>query len=264
MSGDGETTTPDAVRDPRFRLGFGTFRLEGAAGRAAFEVALETGYRHFDTAAAYGNEADLGETLASSGLERGDLLITTKIPRRVVGAERAWAHQSLQALRVDHVDLLLLHWPADEPSAWLPQWEVLLELRQTGIATSVGVSNHTIAQLDTLAAGIGESPAVNQIKYSPALHDPALLDAHAVRGVVVQGYMPLRSIDLTSETVARVAEHVAATPAQAVIAWHIAHGVATLVRSARPQHITDNWAAADLRLTADDVAALDALATPAG
>ena len=155
-------------------LGFGTWLLRGKPGREALLAALGAGYRHIDTATMYGNEADVGHALASSGLARDQVFITTKLPSGKAGRERATLAASLRALGTDHVDLWLVHWPPAGRKL-CHVWQEFLNLRDEGRVRAIGVSNYSLAQIDRLAEVTGEAPAVNQIPWSPVRHDPDLL-----------------------------------------------------------------------------------------
>lgn len=242
-------------------LGLGTFTLVGEGGRDAIATALACGYRHLDTANAYDNEADVGAALARSGISRQEVFLTTKVARESAGEERAATTEALLRLGVEHVDLLLVHWPADDDQATVAQWEALIGLRADGLTRSIGVSNFTVAQVDLIAEATGEPPQVNQIQYSPFLHDPDLLAAHRARGIAVAGYKPLRASELGHPVIADIAGRRGCTPAQVVIAWHLARDVAVLPRSTNAVRLAENWAAQDLRLGDEDLARLDRVRT---
>jgi diketogulonate reductase-like aldo/keto reductase len=241
------------------RLGLGTYRLTGRAGRTAVGHALATGYRHLDTATMYGNEADIGGALRDSGLGRDEVVITTKLWPDDAGRPRAALDRSLAQLGLDHVDLWLIHWPpagAARPDVWAE----LLGARDDGRARAVGVSNYSVAQIDELVAATGEAPAVNQIPWDPGRHDPGVLAAHAERGVVVESWSPLRGFSLRDRTVTAIAGRLGATPAQVVLAWNLAHGIVVIPKSATPARQAENLDAVGVTLSAEDVAAIDALA----
>jgi 2,5-diketo-D-gluconate reductase A len=197
-------------------VGFGTWQLSGRRGYEAIRSALDVGYRHIDTATMYRNEAEVGRAITDSGLDRGEVFITTKLPSGSAGRARATLSESLTALGTDRVDLWLVHWPPRGRAA-VPLWREFLTLRDEGLCRSVGVSNYSIAQIDELIAATGEQPAVNQIPWSPAQYDPALLAAHADRGVHVEGYSPLKGTRLRDPVLAEMAARHHVTPAQVVL-----------------------------------------------
>jgi 2,5-diketo-D-gluconate reductase A len=239
-------------------IGFGTWQLRGRAGREALRSALEAGYRHIDTATMYGNEADVGHAVAASGLARDEVFITTKLPSGRAGRERATLAASLRALGTSYVDLWLVHWPP--PGRMLvPVWREFLALRDEGRARAIGVSNYSLAQIDRLTEATGQAPAVNQIPWSPARYNAALLAGHRERGVAVEGYSPLKGTNLASPVLAEIAAAHGATPAQVVLRWHLEHGVTVLVKSVNPERIAANIEALRFSLDPGEVARIDAL-----
>ncbi|HCU93298.1 MAG TPA: aldo/keto reductase [Actinobacteria bacterium] len=250
-------TLPGGVSMPM--IGFGTWQLRGRAGRESLRAALGAGYRHIDTATMYGNEADVGQAVASSGLDRGEVFITTKLPSGRAGRERATLAASLRALGMPHVDLWLVHWPP-AGRALTQVWREFLELRDEGKARAVGVSNYSLSQIDRLIEATGQAPAVNQIPWSPARYDPALLAGHRERGVAVEGYSPLKGTNLADPVLTEIAAVHGVTAAQVVLRWHLEHGVAVLVKSAHPERIAANIDLQCFSLSEDEVTRIDALA----
>ena len=250
------SSLPGGVEMPM--IGFGTWQLRGRAGRQAVLTALQAGYRHIDTATMYGNEGEVGHALADSGLDRDAVFLTTKLPSSRADRERATMAASLRALGTDHVDLWLVHWPP--PGRKLCHvWQEFLTLRDQGRTRAVGVSNYSLAQIDRLAEVTGEAPAVNQIPWSPARHDPDLLAAHAERGVAVEGYSPLKGTNLADPVLVDVAEAHGVTPAQVVLRWHLEHGITVIPKSSHPDRIAANIDVLRFTLTPDQVATIDAL-----
>ncbi|WP_129336145.1 aldo/keto reductase [Cellulomonas endophytica] len=241
-------------------LGLGTWQASGDGARSAVETALGLGYRHVDTATGYGNEAEVGRALAAAGLPREEVFVTTKLPPDHAGRERQTLEASLEALGLDHLDLWLIHWPPGG-EARPDVWEKLLAARDEGLVRSVGVSNYSLEQVDALVAATGEAPAVNQVPWSPVDHDPALLDAHRGRGVVLEGYSPLKRTDLDAPALVEVARAHDVTPAQVVLRWHVEHDVVVIPKSTDPGRLAANLAVLGFSLTPDEVAAVDALAT---
>lgn len=239
-------------------LGLGTWAMSGEGAYRAVLHALETGYRHIDTATIYANEQDVGRALAESGLPRHEVFVTTKLPRERAGREGSTIEQSLQELRTDHVDLWLVHWPP--AGALVEVWEALQQVRDEGMARAIGVSNYSPEQIDELVAATGEAPAVNQIPWSPSLHEPGLLAAHRQRGVVLEGYSPLRRSDLGHPVLVGIAGERGMTPAQVVLRWHLEHGIVAIPKSATPERIEENFAILTMSLSADEVDRIDAIA----
>ncbi|MGI8450753.1 MAG: aldo/keto reductase [Streptosporangiaceae bacterium] len=239
-------------------LGFGTWRLRGSAGYEAILAALQAGYRHLDTATMYGNEAEVGHALRDSGLDRGEVFITTKLPPGKAGYERKTLTASLRALGTSYVDLWLVHWPP-HARALAPVWREFLALRGQGLARAVGVSNYSIGQIDRLIQATGEAPAVDQIPWSPSQYDEAVVEESRERGVILEGYSPLKGTDLGHPVLAGIAEKHGVTPAQVVLRWHLEHGIAVIPKSARPERIAANFDVLSFSLTPDEVAQVDRL-----
>ena len=238
-------------------LGLGTWQIRGDEARRAVATALEVGYRHVDTATMYGNEAEVGRAIAESDLSREQVFVTTKLPPAEAGRASEVLADSLEALDLDHLDLWLIHWP---PGGASPQtWSALLQAQDEGLAAAVGVSNYSLAQIDELIAATGRAPAVNQVRFGPALWDPHLLAGHTERGVVLEGYSPFRTTDLGAPALTAIAEAHGRTAAQVVLRWHVQHGVVAIPKSADPARIAANLDVLDFELTAAQMADVDAL-----
>jgi 2,5-diketo-D-gluconate reductase A len=239
-------------------VGFGTWQLSGRRGYEAIRYALNVGYRHVDTATMYRNESEVGRAIKDSSLDRGDVFITTKLPSGSAGRARATLSESLSALGTDHVDLWLVHWPPRGQAS--PRlWREFLTLRDEGLCRSVGVSNYSIAQIDELIAATGERPAVNQIPWSPSEYDPALLAAHADRGVHVEGYSPLKGTRLRDRALAEIAAKYHVTPSQVVLRWHLQLGITVIPKSARPDRIESNLDLFGFSLSPEEMARISRL-----
>jgi 2,5-diketo-D-gluconate reductase A len=239
-------------------LGFGTWQLRGSAARDAVSWALDTGYRHIDTATGYGNEAQVGAALQGSGVARSDVFVTTKLPPDHAGRERRTIEESLSALGTDYVDLWLVHWPPNG-SAGVSSWEAFVQARQDGLARSIGVSNYSLGEIDELTSATGSTPEVNQIKWSPLLFDAGRLAAHRDRGVAVEGYSPFRAGTLDHPALVKIAERHGKLPAQVVVRWHIQHDVVVIPKSAQRGRIKSNAGVFDFELSPDEMATIDAL-----
>lgn len=236
-------------------LGFGTWQLTGDTAREATSAALRVGYRHLDTATVYGNEAEVGAALRGSGVARDEVFVTSKVPPGEAARAREVLQDSLRLLGIDALDLWLVHWTEDGADPAL--WADLCQAQADGLVRDVGVSNHSLAQIDELEQATGVRPAVNQIKWSPFLHDAALLDGHRERGVVVEGYSGLKGGTLEDPAVQQVAARTGRTPAQVLIAWQLQHGVVVIPKSTQESRIRENGDVGDLVLSAQDMAALD-------
>jgi diketogulonate reductase-like aldo/keto reductase/ferredoxin len=239
-------------------VGLGTWEIRGEEVATSLRTALEVGYRHIDTAAGYDNEAAIGAALQGCGLDRADLFLTSKIAPRHRGRERQTLEASLRGLRTEYLDLWLVHaFPGDDES--LKLWELLIAAQQAGWVRAIGVSNYSTAQIDDLTRATGVVPAVNQVRWRPAIFDATFLRQSADRGVVLEGFSALRQSDLSHPTLVTVAAAHRVTPAQVVLRWHLEHGVVTLPRSTRPERIAQNFALWDFRLSATEVAQIDAM-----
>jgi diketogulonate reductase-like aldo/keto reductase len=240
-------------------LGLGTWEARGRGAVDAVRTALEVGYRLVDTATVYGNERQVGQALAESGIPREDVFVTTKLPQANAGREPATLAESLAALGFDYVDLWLIHWPPGG-RARPDVWERLLELQAEGLARDVGVSNYSLAQLDELERATGRLPAVNQVEWSPGLFDRDVLEGHRRRGVQLEGYSPLRHTDLRGPQLAGIAGAHGVTPAQVVLRWHVEHRIVAIPKSTNAARIAENAAIFDFRLTPAEIEELDGLA----
>jgi 2,5-diketo-D-gluconate reductase A len=239
-------------------LGLGTWLMGGREAYRAVRAALDTGYRHLDTATMYRNEDQVGRAVADSGLPREAVFITTKMPPSSAGRERATIEASLRALSMEYVDLWLIHWPP-AGGARPDVWERFLEIQRDGLARAVGVSNYSLAQIDELKRATGQFPSVNQIEWGPALYDEQILLGHRRRGVQLEGYSPLKTTNLRDPRLVRIAEAHGVTPAQVVIRWHIEHRVVVIPKSRNPARIAENAAVFGFALSAAEVEELDHL-----
>jgi 2,5-diketo-D-gluconate reductase A len=239
-------------------LGLGTWQARGRGAVDAVLRALEVGYRLIDTARVYGNEEQVGQAVSESGVPREEIFVTTKLPPGRAGHERATLEESLDALGFEYVDLWLIHWPPGG-RARPDVWERLLELQAEGLAREVGVSNYTAGQIDELERATGRLPAVNQIEWSPALFDRQVLEAHRSRGVQLEGYSPLKTMNLRDPRLVRIAEERGVTLAQVVLRWHIEHRIVAIPKSTNAERIAENAAIFGFKLTSSDVERLDGL-----
>lgn len=247
------------VRLPR--VGLGVFRMpSGAATRSLVKEALAVGYRHIDTARVYGNEEDVADGIRDSGLPRDQVFVTTKLWNDDQGYDstlRAF-DAALKRMRLDTIDLYLLHWPV--PGKRKESWRALERLRAEGRARAIGVSNFMEHHLEELLGYAHELPSVNQIEVSPFLQQRGVRSLCERHGIVVEAYSPLtKGARLSHPEVQRVAKSVGRTPAQVLLAWGLHHGLVVLPKSSQRARLAENLAAIDVKLGADEMAALDAL-----
>ena len=238
-------------------LGLGVWQVaDGADAVNSVRWALELGYRHIDTAQAYGNEASVGRALHDSGVDRGEVFITTKFypGRKDPVAE---LEQSLRRLRVDQVDLYLVHWPQRGP---LWAWPGMEKARERGLAASIGVSNFGEADLDQVIKASMTAPVVNQVQFSSLEYRRGLLDACQRLDIILEAYSPLGTgRHLANPVVTEVAARVGRTPAQVLLRWCLQHGVPVIPKSTHRERIEENARIFDFILAEKDMAALDAL-----
>ncbi|WP_353649141.1 aldo/keto reductase [Nakamurella sp. A5-74] len=246
------------------QLGFGVFKVDPDETERIVTSAFEAGYRHIDTAAIYGNEEGVGRAIASSGIPRDELYITTKLWNDRQGTESAFAalDESLTKLGLDHVDLYLIHWPAPAGDKYVESWKALELLQKEGKTRSIGVSNFLRPHLDRLLDETDVVPAVDQIELHPALQSTDLTEFARSKGIQIEAWGPLGQGKyplLEESAVTAAASAHDATPAQVVIAWHLAKGNIVFPKSSNAGRIAENLASVSVTLGADEIAAIDAL-----
>lgn len=253
----------DKTSIPQF--GLGVWQVPPADTERVVSDALELGYRHVDTAQMYGNEEGVGAAIAASGLAREDLYVTTKLNnnRHEPGAAKDSLKVSLDKLGLEKVDLFLIHWPLPTQYGgdFVSTWEALLELREAGLTTSVGVSNFQPDHLDRIVAATGVVPAVNQVEVHPYFANEAVRAATTRHGAVVQAWSPLGQGggELTDPVVTALAERHGKTPAQVLLRWALDRGDVVFPKSLSKDRLAENIDVFDFALTGDEVAALAAL-----
>ena len=239
-------------------IGFGTWQLEGDDAYNGVLAALEIGYRHIDTASAYGNEDRVGAAVKNSGLRRENVFITTKCPPGNVGREAQTLDASLKALGTDFVDLWLVHWPP-HGEATPDTWKAFIAALEQGKTRAIGVSNYSIAQIDELIAATGHAPALNQIPWNPFVFSEREVTELRDRHVVLEGYSPLKRSDLGHPVLTEIAAAHGKTAAQVILRWHVEHGFVVIPRSRRRERIEENFAVFDFELTPQELRRLDTL-----
>jgi len=251
-------TLNNGVQIPQ--LGFGVFQVPPEETQRIVEDALEAGYRHIDTAAAYRNEAAVGAAIAASGIPREDIFLTTKLRNGEQGTAREAFRNSLSELGVDYVDLYLIHWPVPSRNLFTEAWKAMEALHANGEVRAIGVSNFLADHLDTLLRSAEIVPAVNQVELHPTFQQAGLAAKSRSLGIAVEAYSPLgQGADLNSEAVTSAAEKHNATPAQVVLAWHLAQGTIVIPKSANSGRMRDNLAAVGVVLTPAELSAITAL-----
>ncbi len=245
------------------QIGFGVFQVPPEETKAVVAAALRTGYRHIDTASAYGNEVGVGEAIADSGLARDELFVTTKCWNDDQGYDQALAafDASADRLGLDVVDLYLIHWPAPGRGAFVDTWRAFEKLLADGRVRSIGVSNFMPHHLQRLFDETGTVPAVNQVELHPRLSQSELRAFHQTHGIVTEAWSPIaQGGDLLSDdTVTSLADKYGVTPAQVVLRWHLELGNVVIPKSVRPERMTENLDLLGFELATDDIDTLSAL-----
>jgi len=245
------------------RLGLGTSPMDDPDAERAVVQALEVGYRLVDTAENYRNEVGVGRALAASGMAREELFVTSKFNKRwhsVEGARTAF-EASAEKLGLEYLDLLLIHWPNPDQDRYVDAWRGLIELREAGLVRAIGTSNFKPSHLQRLIDETGVAPEVNQVQLSPVWIKRSEREFHAAHNIVTEAWSPLgKGTDLLDHpVVAAAAKAHGKTPGQAVLRWEVQQDVVPIPKSANRERLEQNLAVFDFELTADEMAALDAL-----
>lgn len=265
LMGQTEMTVPsielyDGIEIPQ--LGFGVFQVPPEETQGAVELALEAGYRHIDTAAAYRNEKGVGAALAASGLPREDYFVTTKLWNSQQGHDSTLAafEASLERLGLDHVDLYLIHWPVPTEGLYVETWRAFEQIHREEAARTIGVSNFRIEDLQVLEQETETRPTINQVELHPHLQQANLRAWHAERDIATEAWSPLAQGELLDdETIVRLAEDRGKTPAQVILRWHLQLGNVVIPKSVTPSRIEENFDLFGFELTDDEVARITAL-----
>jgi 2,5-diketo-D-gluconate reductase A len=244
-------------------IGFGTYQLRGEDGIASIVSALHSGYRLLDTALNYNNEVEVGEAIRRSGINRDEIMVTTKLPGRHHGFDETLAsfEESRGHLGLDYVDLYLIHWPLPRIGKYVDTWRAMIQLREQGLVRSIGVSNFTPEYLSRLIDETGVAPAVNQIELHPRFPQQAMRQTNLSHGIVTESWSPLarqHPVDTEPVIVAIAAEH-EVTPAQVVLRWHVQLGAVPVPKSASPRRQAENLDVFGFRLTDAEITAISSL-----
>jgi 2,5-diketo-D-gluconate reductase A len=251
----------DARRLPQF--GLCTWQTPNAEAARIVADALAAGYRHIDTAAIYRNEEGVGLGIAASGIAREQIFVTTKLWNADHGYDSALRalDQSLARLKLDAVDLYLIHWPCPAAGKAVENWKALIEAQRAGKAKSIGVSNFRAEDLERIIDATGVIPAANQIELHPWLQQRALRAVHARHGIITESWSPLAQGGalLADATLGSIAAKHHKTAAQVILRWHVQLGLVVFPKSVHPQRIRENLAALDFTLDDADMTAIDSL-----
>ena len=244
------------------QLGFGVFQVPPEDTAEVTTRAFETGYRHIDTAAAYRNEAGVGQAFRASGLGREDVFITTKCFNTDHGYEQAKQalRASLDRLDLDFVDLYLIHWPVPSHDKYVETWKAFIEAQEQGLVRNIGVSNFQPAHLRRLIDETGVTPVVNQVELHPRFQQPGLRREHEELGIVTEAWSPLaQGAVLDDPVITRIAEGHERTPGQVVIRWHLQIGNVVFPKSVTPERIQENFDVFGFHLSESEMAEIEAL-----
>jgi len=256
----------DGARIPA--IGLGTYDLRGADGAAAVGTAIDAGFRLLDTAFNYDNEGAVGRAIADSSVPRDALIYSTKLPGRYHRHDLArWAiEESLFRSGLDRLDLVLIHWPNPSVGLYAEAWRALVEAREAGLVSMIGVSNFLPEHLDRIIGETGVTPVLNQIEVHPYFPQDALRAANAERGILTEGWSPFsKSSDLLRDaTVGRIATAHEVSPAQLLLAWSVTLGVIPLPKSATPARQAENLEVFDISLSGEELEQLAGLAGSEG
>ncbi len=254
----------DGVQVPQ--LGFGVWQVPSDVAEQVVTTALEVGYRHVDTASAYGNEEGVGRAVRASGIPREKLFVTTKLFNPDHGRAEEAFDESLSRLGLDYVDLYLIHWPLPEHGTYLQAWRSLEKIYRQGRAKAIGVSNFTVETLTRVIDEAEITPSINQIELHPYFQQRRMREFHEANGILTEAWSPLGQGQglLGDPALAVLSEKYGKTPAQIVLRWHIQLGNVVIPKSVTPARIKENFGVFDFVLDAEDMTAIGAMNTTDG
>lgn len=248
------------------QLGLGTYKLNEDECIRVVREAIDLGYRHFDTATLYKNEEALGtalnQAIDAGDVTREDLFITSKVWHSHHGAQKAEQafQESMEKLKLDYLDLYLIHWPWPQGGLYVETFESIARLQGMGQIASIGVANFYEEVLEDLIEKTGITPVLNQVELHPGFTQPELREFHHKHGIVTEAWSPLaRGVVLNNPEIEKIAATYQATEGQVVLAYLMAKGISVIPKSARSERLKENLAAAELELGKDEIAAIDSL-----
>jgi 2,5-diketo-D-gluconate reductase A len=250
------TLRPD-VEIPQ--LGFGVFQVPPKETEEVVARALEAGYRHLDTAAAYKNEGAVGQAIHASGIPRSEIFVTTKCFNDDHGHDKAKKafKDSLERLELEHIDLYLIHWPVPSQDLYVETWQAFIELQAEGLVRAIGVSNFQPEHLERIVAETGVVPAINQVELHPYFQQAGLRHEHEQLDIVTEAWSPLgQGLELEAPAIVEIAEAHGKTPAQAIIRWHLQLGNVVIPKSVTPARIVENFDVFDFELSDGEMEAI--------
>ena len=245
------------------QLGFGVWQVEDSEAETSVLEALKAGYRHIDTAKVYENEAGVGRAIAKSGLKREELFVTTKLWNADQGYESTIKalEASLERLGLEYVDLYLIHWLQPKQRKYADTWKAFVELQKRGLVKSIGVSNFTPDAIREITDLTGVVPVINQVETHPYFNQASIREFEKDFGMLHESWSPLGQGKevLEDPVIVKIADRLNATPAQVILAWHLALGNVVIPKSVTPSRITENLESVGVTLTQEDVEAINGL-----
>ena len=244
------------------QLGFGVFQVPPKETEEVVARALEVGYRHLDTAAAYRNEGAVGQAIHASGLDRGEIFVTTKCFNDDHGHDKAKKafKASLERLELERIDLYLIHWPVPVHDLYVETWQAFIELQSEGLVRAIGVSNFQPKHLQRIVAETGVTPAINQVELHPYFQQAGLRHEHDQLDIVTEAWSPLgQGLELKDPVIIEIADAHSKTPAQTIIRWHLELGNVVIPKSVTPERIEENFDVFDFELSDAEMEAIKAL-----
>lgn len=248
-------------------VGFGTWQIPDAQVPQSLDLAFAAGYRSIDTASMYSNEEGVGRGIIESSISREEVFLTTKVWNSDQGYDATLRAMdtSLKKLKMDYVDLYLIHWPAPKMDKYLATWKALARLRTEGLARSIGVCNFEIEHLERLKEEIGIIPCLNQIELHPYFQQQELRKYHKENNIVTEAWAPLsRGQLLGDETIAEISQKYNKTPAQIILRWHFENEMVAIPKSTNPARILENIDIFDFNLSLEDLQAIQKLDSKSG
>lgn len=242
------------------QMGLGVMYVPEGTLPELMREAVNVGYRHFDTATVYGNEAEVGEGLRSLDIDRNDVFVTTKLPDGMHGYDQALRAFDASARAIGKIDLYLIHWPQPAKELYGDSWRALVRLQEEGRVRSIGVANFTPDLIERIAGDTGVYPVINQVELHPRFQQRNVREYNAAKGILTQAWSPLEhGLVLTNEEIIDIAKRVKRSPAQVVLRWHLQSGLVVIPKAANTRHLADNFAAWDFELSHADMTRISSL-----
>ncbi len=244
------------------QLGFGVFQIEPEKTKDAILAALEVGYRHIDSAEMYGNEKEVGEAVRASGLDRGEIFVTSKLNNSFHAYDDALDafEGTLKALDIDYVDMFLIHWPLPDVGDFVETWKAMEKMYEGGRVKAIGVSNFQPHHLRRLHGETSVTPAVNQVEVHPYLANNEVRTFCAEHGIAIEAWSPIAQGGVLKDpAIVRIAENLGKSPAQVTLRWHIQRGDIIFPKSVTRSRVEENFDLFSFELSGEDMAAIDGL-----